>query len=275
MFFHERGSPLRLDHFDRRRRANPINPPQQVTTPADVGLPRDLDLPEGEVHVWSARLDPARETVERLRRLLDPQEATRASRFRFERDRTAFTVGRGILRWLLAAYLGEDAAALEFVYGPHGKPSLENESANGLHFNVTHSALLALFAFVRTRGIGIDVERVREQPDLQDIAKRFFSKDEVVALRRLPRRHQDRAFFRCWTRKEAYVKARGGGLSIPLDEFSVSLAPGNPVELLNSTLGEAEIRRWSLRDLSFGRLYAAALAVEGRGWRLRRRTWPG
>jgi 4'-phosphopantetheinyl transferase len=242
----------------------------------DAGLepPQDLDLPEGEVHVWSARLDPASETIERLRRLLDPQEAARASRFRFEKDRTAFTVARGILRWLLAGYLGEDAAALGFVYGPQGKPSLENESVNGLHFNVTHSALLALFAFVRTREIGIDVERVREQPDLEDIARRFFSKDEVVALRRLPRRLRDRAFFRCWTRKEAYIKARGGGLSIPLDEFSVSFSPGEPAALRSSSLGAAEIDRWSLRDIPVGPAYAAALVVEGRGWSLRRRSWP-
>ena len=233
--------------------------------------PPSLALGDDEVHVWRAELDPATEVIERLQQTLAADERERADHFYFERDRRHFTVARGVLRALLGRYLGEEPNRLRFNYSPHGKPALATDG--DLRFNLSHSHGLALYAFARGRELGIDLERHR--PDVADegIAERFFSRAEVEALQALPRELRPEGFFNCWTRKEAYIKARGEGLSLALDRFDVSLAPGEPAALLSLRGNLQEAARWSLRALAPGAGYAAALAVEGQGWELKCWRW--
>jgi 4'-phosphopantetheinyl transferase len=227
-----------------------------------------------QVHVWRARLDLPAHRVVRLARFLSPDEVRRAERLFFEVDRQRFIVARGVLRTILGRYLGASPIELRFVYGPHGKPELTPEFADGrLHFSVAHSHRLALYAVAYDRQVGVDLEYMRPHLASKMVAERFFSPLEAERLGALPEKEQGEAFFCCWTRKEAYIKARGEGLSLPLDCFDVSLAPDeDPVRL--RTLGDpAEATRWCLRGLAPGAGYAAAVAAEGSGWRLQRWLW--
>ena len=163
---------------------------------------------------------------------------------------------------------------MRFVYGPHGKPELASDGGEtGLRFNVSHSHGLALYAITRHREIGVDVERIRPEVASETIAEHFFSPREVAVLRALPATLQATAFFACWTRKEAYIKARGDGLSLPLDQFAVSLAPGEPAALLYTAWDAQEAARWALHDLASGPGYRAAVAVTGHDWQLT--CWEG
>ncbi len=217
-------------------------------------------LVPGEVHVIAASLDELPSAARRA--WLSADEVARAERFHFPRDRHRFAAGRGLLRGLLGRYLGLDPAELRFVYGPRGKPGLGPE-ARDLRFNVSHSGGLALLAFVRGRHLGVDLERERPLPEAEEMAGRFFSPRESAELRRLPGADRPRAFFRCWTRKEAFIKATGEGLSRPLDAFDVTLAPGEPARLLRVEGEPGDPGRWWLRDLELAAGFAGALAVEG------------
>jgi 4'-phosphopantetheinyl transferase len=231
-------------------------------------------LSEGEAHVWLAELDLPQDAVGALRFLLSGDELGRAERFHFRRDRDRYVVGRGVLRRMLGAYMNSDPAALRFDYGAHGKPHLVGESKpGGLRFNVSHSEGHALFCFARGVEVGVDLERVREGPASERLAERFFSAGEVRALRALPRNAQDEAFFDCWTRKEAYIKARGEGLSMPLDRFEVTLAPGEPAELLRTDGDPRERARWSMRGLRPAPSFVGAVVVGGTLRRLECWRW--
>jgi 4'-phosphopantetheinyl transferase len=227
--------------------------------------PAELAL--GEVHVWAACLDEPEEAA--LPSWLSGEEEARACRFRFRRDSRRFRVARAVLRGLLGGYLDLDPRELGIAYGPRGKPSVP-----GIHFNVSHSAELALFAFSRDRELGVDLEYERSLPEAGDIAGRYFSPGESAVLHRLPGPERAPAFFRGWTRKEAFIKATGDGLSRPLDSFDVSLAPDEPARLLRVEGDGEASRRWWLEDLRPAPGFAGALAVEGRPsalrcWRLR------
>jgi 4'-phosphopantetheinyl transferase len=225
-----------------------------------------------ELHVWEAWLDRPRDAVERLRTTLSADERARAARFRFDRDRDRFVVGRGLLRRLLGSYLGTTAAEVSFVYGAHGKPLLADA---GLWFNVSHSGAVALFAFSTAGEVGIDVELDAPEFARERIAERFFSPAEVTALRSLPPALQGRAFMACWTRKEAFIKARGDGMSLALDSFDVSLTPGSPAALLRTEWSTEEPGQWRLGDVSDpDRRYVAAVALRGDGWRVISRHIP-
>jgi 4'-phosphopantetheinyl transferase len=179
-------------------------------------------------------------------------------------------VARGSLRTILGAYLRKDPVQLSFTYSRYGKPGLADEDdANAVNFNLSHANELALIAVTRERGIGVDIEFIRPEFATEEIAERFFSKNEVAALRALPREAQSEAFFNCWTRKEAYIKAMGEGMSMPLDQFHVSLEPGSAAALLGNLRDAQEVSRWSLRELAPGAGYVAAVAVEGNDWQLR------
>lgn len=237
--------------------------------------PAELALANDDVHVWRASLDRAAAQLRHLERTLAPDEWDKAARFYFEKDRERYVVTRGLLRAILGRYLGLEPAQLRFSYGPYGKPRLSGGSGAGaLRFNLSHSHGLALFAVSRGREIGIDVERVRPEFAGERIAEQFFSPREVAARRALPPESRVEAFFNCWTRKEAYVKARGQGLSLPLDRFDVSLAPGDAATLLHVDGDARKAARWSLRALMPGPDYVAALAVEGRPRRLECWDWP-
>jgi 4'-phosphopantetheinyl transferase len=229
-------------------------------------------LPDDEVHVWRADLSLDSAAIARLVATLSPDERARAARFHFERDRRRFTAARGVLRQILAGYLGQDPALIEFNYSPSGKPSLDSD----VRFNMSHSHELALYAIARRKEVGVDVERIRPQVAEEQIAERFFSPREAATLRALPANVQAEAFFNCWTRKEAYIKARGEGLGIPLDSFDVSLAPGEPAAILAVRNEPQEMLRWSIESLAPAPGYVSAVVAEGHHWRLRLWRWePG
>lgn len=231
--------------------------------------PYNLELSEREIHVWRAHLNCEATVLSQLEATLDADEKARADRFYFERDRNAFVATRGILRQLLGRYLNHSPAQLQFSYGPQGKPSLQSsQSERPIQFNVSHSHGLALLAFAVGCPLGVDVELVRSDFATDDIARRFFSPVEVKEWHALPDSLRVEGFFLCWTRKEAYVKAKGQGLQIPLESFHVSLTPDQP-ERLQTEDG----LQWSLHSLRFESGYVGALVAKYSGWRLRYWDW--
>lgn len=216
----------------------------------------------GEVHVWDVRLACPSHLLPALSRLLSEDERDRARRFHFARDRRRFVVARATLRRLLAGYAEVEPETITFAYGPFGKPSANLPASRGIDFNVTHSEDLAVFAFGSGR-LGVDVEAVRELPELEPIARRFFSPRECEALIGLPRDDRIRGFFDCWTRKEAYLKALGDGMARSLARFAVTLGPGQLARLIWVEDEPSECDRWSLYDFQPAPTYAAALAAQG------------
>jgi 4'-phosphopantetheinyl transferase len=212
--------------------------------------------------------------VRSLHRTLAPDEQARAERFYFRKDRERFIVARGLLRVILSRYLDTKPGQLRFCYGLNGKPSLvTTPGQDTLNFNSSHSQGLALYAITRNREIGIDLEYIDTDFACEQVAEQFFSSREKATLRTLPTKMKHEAFLTCWTRKEAYIKARGEGLSFPLDQFDVSMIPGEPALLANTRGDPQEASRWSLRELRPSTSYMAALAVEGHGWRLSCWNW--
>jgi 4'-phosphopantetheinyl transferase len=226
-----------------------------------------LALDVAEVHLWQASLDGRPADI--FESFLSADELARANRFHFTEDRTHFVVARGLLRNLLAAYLGINCAELRFSYGAKGKPFLLLDGQTQINFNLSHSHGRAAFAFSRGRELGVDLEYVKEDFEAELIATRFFSRSEILALRAVPAELRNQAFFTCWTRKEAYIKARGEGLSMPLDQFDVSLRPGEPAALLNNYREERELERWSMKAISAPQDFVGALVVEGHDWQLK------
>jgi 4'-phosphopantetheinyl transferase len=237
--------------------------------------PTDLALSRDEVHVWRASLDQPASRVQNLRQTLTTRELDRAGRFHLPEDHQHFIVARGLLRAILGRYLDVEPSRLRFGYGVYGKPYLVSTyGPNELKFNLSYSNGLALYAVTRGREIGIDLEYVRPIPEAGQIVERFFSASENAVFRALPAGLRQRAFFTCWTRKEAYVKAKGEGLSLRLDWFDVSLMPGEPAVQLNVRGSSQESSRWSLRELMPGPDHVATLAVEGSDWHLACWQWP-
>lgn len=232
---------------------------------ADSTLP--LPLPTDEVHVWLAKLDDY--PADGLKMMLAADELARAARFRFDKDRNHFIVARALLRKLLAAYLEVGADRLQFCYAEKGKPALEERPPGSLKFNLAHSYGLAIYAFCWNREIGVDLEFIREDLAVEEIAERFFSESEIQTLRDLPEKLRKQAFFDCWTRKEAYIKARGDGLSMPLDEFDVTLRPGEAAALLRNHTDPGEVTRWSMQTVDVPAGYVAALVASGKEWKLK------
>jgi 4'-phosphopantetheinyl transferase len=230
--------------------------------------PDALRLSDGQVHVWRISLDTPLAVLESLWQTLSADEQERANRYRFARDRQAFIARRGRLRDLLGRYLGHDPASLQFSYNPYGKPALQPEVAGQLYFNLSHSQGQALFAFARQVEIGVDLERLRSDFDYFELAERFFSSGERAELTALPLAIRPQAFFLCWTRKEAFIKAHGEGLSLALDNFDVSLTPGKPARLVATRAGLEAPDQWSLFNLEPAPDYLAALAVRAQGCKL-------
>jgi 4'-phosphopantetheinyl transferase len=224
-------------------------------------VPEVPSLSAEVVHVWKQAGVSDASSLELLRSLLAPEECQRAERFRFDKDRHLFITARGWLRALAGAYTSSAPTKVTFCYSARGKPELTG-SAVDFRFNVSHSGETILLAFALGRRVGVDVEEIRRDFSIAEIAERFFSPAEQGSLRNLPAADQHHAFFRCWTRKEAYIKAMGDGLSLPLDQFDVSLAPNEPAQLLQTRPDAAEAERWSMCDLDVGDQYAGALVVE-------------
>ncbi len=194
-----------------------------------------------EVHVWRIPLECGDAALDRLRTFLADDERQRAERFYFEKDRRHFIAGRGALRSLVAGYLNRHPSQVRLAYTNYGKPLLAAEfGSTELRFNLSHSHGLALLAVTRGRDIGVDLEHIRANLDGEQLAERFFSPCEVAVLRSLAPELRREAFFQCWTRKEAYIKANGKGLSLPLDQFDVTLRPGEPAALMATHYDPAE-----------------------------------
>ena len=226
-----------------------------------------LALNDDEVHLWQAALTDRPADI--FESFLSPDELRRANRFHFRKDRDHFVVARGLLRNLLAAYLGIKPSQLNFSYGAQGKPFLLLGGQEPINFNASHAQGRAAFAFTRGRNLGVDIEFVKDDFDDEVVANSFFSRAEVLALRTVPSESRKQAFFNCWTRKEAYIKARGEGLSMPLDQFDVSLRPREAAALLMNYREEREVSRWSMQAIAAPEGYVGALVVEGHDWKLK------
>lgn len=224
-------------------------------------------LAPGEVHVWTFRLDLDRAWLEALERWLAPEERRRAATFRFARDRRRFVAARARLREVLARYLRVAPSEVTLAYGPQGKPCLARPEAP--RFNLSHSEEEAVLAVAGGREVGIDLEKVRPDFQCDRVARFFFSRAETAALSALPAAERPPAFFACWTRKEAFVKALGGGLAVPLADFDVSVDPDRPARLLHTAWDTREASRWSLHSIPAPGGYASAIAVEGPAPRIR------
>ncbi len=221
-----------------------------------------LRLPDFQVHLWSLSLNLPPAALAQAASLLAPQEAERAARCRFKSDGNRAIAGRGQLRAILGRCLGADPAALEFSYGPRGKPALAGVwSRSGWHFNLAHSADVALLAVTRSGPVGVNVERIRPLADLSQLVSRFFSPGENAAFQALAEDQKPDAFFRLWTRKEAWLKATGEGITESLGRVEVSFLPGEPARLLSLPAGAAALSRWRLHDLDSAPGFVAALAV--------------
>jgi 4'-phosphopantetheinyl transferase len=239
------------------------------------GIPPGVGVAEpallaADVDIWSFPLDVEPPRLAALQAALSLDENERAERFVFPLHRDRFRAGRGQLREILARYLRVAPSAVAFAYGPEGKPRLAGEA--GVRFNLSHSEHEAVVAVARDREVGIDIESVRATVECERLARRFFSPAETAAVLALPVPARAPAFYAYWTCKEAFLKAKGGGLNIPLDEFEVSVDPGS-ARIVWTAWDPSDAARWSLSVLPAPAGFAAALVVEGERPRVHSRAF--
>ena len=202
---------------------------------------------------------------DKFQSLLSVEESAKANKFRFQKDKNRYITGHGYLRVLLGSYLNCDPAALKFGANPYGKPFLrKRDISDSIYFNVSDSDDYVVYAFSRVGEIGIDIEKILPDFATQEVAKRFFSDHEVSALRSLPEKDKIEAFFNCWTRKEAFIKAIGEGLSYPLKDFDVSLKPGEPAKLLRIRGDAEEASQWTIQEMPIAAGYKASFAIRAK-----------
>lgn len=252
-----------------------------TTNLSDSGLERSLSalpsqpLTDSDLHIWCASLNASPENLSYYLSLLSPDEVRRAERFYFERDRNRFIIGHGLLRFLLGGYLNMNPAEIVFVYGEYGKPSLKPVETNKvLEFNVAHSQDLVLYAFNWDRKVGIDVEYMIPLADMDDFARQFFSPKESQFINSLSGKQKEDAFFKTWTCKEAFMKANGTGLTIPINQVEITLSANEEVRLNSIGSDNDELARWHLELFEPISGYQAAMAVEGYDGRCFFRSYP-
>jgi 4'-phosphopantetheinyl transferase len=234
----------------------------------------DSTLTVGVVHIWQIPLSIQANRIRDCRNVLSQDENQRADRFYFDRDRNRFIAARSAIRRILSMYVGVAPGNLVFCYGLKGKPELSPPHAGlDVKFSLSHSRDIGLLAVARAQSVGVDIEFVDYDFASDEVASRFFSVKEVDTWRNLSSSQKAGAFFSCWTRKEAYIKALGEGLSLPLDSFDVAFGPGVEAALLRVAFLPHESARWSMYNLEAPAGYAAALVIEGQGHRLLRRRW--
>jgi 4'-phosphopantetheinyl transferase len=204
-----------------------------------------VEIAAGGFHVWRSSLDIPASELRRYWSFLSTEEKARAERFVFPRDKDYFIAARGTLRELLERYLDRAPKEIELQTNKWGKPALmETGGSEGIYFNLSHSHGMAAYVFSQEGEAGIDIEKIRPELDSEEIAKRYFSENEIRELQSLPAELRPEGFFLCWTRKEAYIKACGEGLGIPLRSFEVSLTPGEPAVLRSD-----DKAKWNLLSL--------------------------
>ena len=249
--------------------------PQTASESGWPSPPTHPDLADDEIHVWCAGLDKLVSDLPAFAEPLSESERKRADRFQFDRDRKRFIVRHGLLRMILGRYLNLEPARLSFTCESRGKPALAGTlDGRTLHFNLSHSDGLALFAVARRFALGVDVERIRPIPEIDQIAGKFFSARESAVLKALPAEQKLEAFFNCWTRKEAYLKATGEGIADALAQIEVSLVPGPTAQLLNIAGDAREASSWSLHPLAPAPGFTGAVAVKARDLKLACWRWP-
>ncbi len=234
----------------------------------------ELTLVERDIHIWRADLDVPMMGFQKLYQTLSTDERVRAERFHFEKDRRQFTAARGILREILGCYLGVAPNAVRFCYEKNGKPRLAGVSRKGaIYFNLSHSEGIALYGFTRNHEIGVDIEYMRDVSEMNQMVERFFSVREQRVFHALPENQKKEAFYNCWTRKEAFIKAVGDGLSRSLDSFDVTLGRGEPARLLRIDEDSNPAFRWSIQELKPALGFTAAIAFEGQSLEFRYWQW--
>ena len=221
----------------------------------------DLTVPLGRVDIWSLRTDDPDLPLSRLESLLAQDELDRANRFCFDHLRRNYILARGFLRLLCADYMQTDPASLFLRYGANGKPELGSECK--LRFNLSHSGALTIFAFAYELELGVDVERIRDIKDIEAVARRFFCPEEASEVLGTAEAERARIFHTCWTRKEAYIKATGDGLSTALNSFRVTVRNDEPARLAHIDFSEDEGSRWTMRNLALPLPYVGALCHRG------------
>lgn len=230
----------------------------------------DLKLETHHVDIWRIALDLELDSVKRFESTLSADEVERAAKFQFPKDRDRYVIAHGFLRDVLSRYLKDESSHFKFSVNSFGRPSLKGHD---LEFNLTHSADFALVAVTTNHKIGVDVERIRSGISAHVIARQYFSKAEVAELEMVPLELRERAFFVGWTRKEAYIKAQGMGLSLGLDSFDVSITPDQPAILRATRPNPEEAIRWTLLSFPVDSRYEAAVAVDGKDLDFRFWDW--
>jgi 4'-phosphopantetheinyl transferase len=222
-----------------------------------------ISLSSSDVDIWCVKLHSLSAHVQDLAGILSSEEKNRFEKFRFDRDKLRSVASRGMLRLILSAYLEQPPAQIEVISGPQGKPALFHQGKrHSIQFNVSHSHETVLYGITRIGEIGVDIEKVRDVPDFEKIIGRFFSPRERAAFDVLPPTQRKRAFFTCWSRKEAFMKARSDGFSLPLDQFDVSILPDQPAALLSTSWDPLEVDGWLLSDIRLDADHAAAMALD-------------
>ena len=220
-----------------------------------------FDLDSGDIHLYLAHLQISPHLESNIMSFLSADEITRSKSFRFLKDRSAYIAARGYLRMLLAKYIDKSPREISLSYTAEGKPFIS--PSKGIHFNLSHSGNRAVLGFSKEGPIGVDIELVKREVNIDLVARHSFSMVEQQKLFSLPSEQQREAFFTCWTRKEAFIKAKGEGMSIPLDEFEVSLVPGEKPELRHAEWDPEEPSRWTFNDLPRIEGYIGAWACGG------------
>jgi len=249
--------------------------PLGTTADGQLALAPNLSLANGETHVWFVGLQQISRHLDSFLEVIAPNEAARAARFFFERDRNEYILARGLLRYIVGCYTGLAPHLLRFHYNSYGKPTLADESGGDQPaFNLSHSRGMVVYAVTKAPYIGVDLEYMHQNIEFDQIVARFFSSREASLFRQLPSERKQEAFFSGWTRKEAYMKASGEGLWLDPRSVEVTFAPGGPASLLSVAGVAREAQRWSLVDLPAPTGYAAAVVVEGAVSRIQCWQWP-
>ncbi len=217
------------------------------------------------VHIWLIKYDQSNHLLSAAKHILSDEEKRRADRFHFDIDHKRFSMTRTLLKIILGNCLSKPSQDIQFIFNKHGKPMLA-DSGNEIHFNVSHSGNLGMIAISNISKIGIDVEQFRNEMITENIAKRFFSKLEVEEFLKLAEDEKLQGFFNCWTRKEAFIKAVGLGLSLPLNAFDVTLKPNEPARLVAVRYKNEIATNWTLTDIKLKNGYASAFIIKAKSF---------